>query len=50
MKNGVIPTMKVAFGTTNALGYSGSSGGCAATIGESQGLYGSAPDVTITFE
>ena len=50
IKQGVIPTMKVAFGTVTALGYSGSSGGCAATIGESQGLYGNAPDVSITFE
>ena len=42
--------VKVAFGTTAALGYSGSSGGCTAIIGESQGIYGSAPDVIITFE
>jgi hypothetical protein len=50
LKSGIIPTVKVAFGTTTALGYSGSSGGCTATIGESQGIYGSAPDVIITFE
>ena len=50
LKSGIIPTVKVAFGTANALGYSGSSGGCTATIGESQGIYGSAPDVIITFE
>ena len=50
LENGIIPTVKVAFGTANALGYSGSSGGCTATIAESQGIYGSAPDVTITFE
>ena len=50
LKSGIIPTVKVAFGTATALGYSGSSGGCTATIGESQGIYGSAPDVIITFE
>jgi hypothetical protein len=53
LKSGIIPTVKVAFGTATALGYSGysgSSGGCTATIGESQGRYGSAPDVIITFE
>jgi hypothetical protein len=50
LKSGIIQTVKVAFGTTAALGYSGSSGGCTAIIGESQGIYGSAPDVIITFE
>ena len=48
LKPGQIPTMTIAFGTSEALGYAGSSGGCAATAGETQGLYGSSPDVTIT--
>ena len=47
---GQIPTMTIAFGTSEALGYSGSSGGCAATAGETQGLFGASPDVTITIK
>jgi hypothetical protein len=50
LKPGQIPTMTVAFGTSEALGYSGSNGGCAAAAGEQQGLYGSSPDVTITIK
>ena len=50
IKPGQIPTMTIAFGTTEALGYSGSSGGCTAAAGEQQGLYGSSPDVTITIK
>ncbi len=43
--------MKVAFGTANALGYIGTSGACkTGTAAADQGLYGSAPDVTITIE
>jgi hypothetical protein len=48
LKTGKIPSLKLAFGTSSALGYVGSSGGCAATIGASQGLYGAKPDVTAT--
>ncbi len=48
LKTGKIPSLKLAFGTTNALGYVGSTGGCAATISSSQGLYGAKPDVTAT--
>lgn len=47
---GQIPTMTIAFGTSEALGYAGSSGGCAATAGETQGLFGAKPDVTITIK
>jgi len=47
---GQIPTMTIAFGTSEALGYAGSSGGCAATAGETQGLFGASPDVTITIK
>ena len=48
LKAGKIPSLKLAFGTSNALGYVGSTGGCAAAIGASQGLYGAKPDVTAT--
>ena len=48
LKPGLIPTMTLAFGFSEALGYAGSDGGCAGTAGETQGLYGSSPNVTIT--
>ena len=48
LKPGKIPTLKLAFGTSAALGYEGSDGGCEAAIGEAQGLYGAKPDVTAT--
>jgi len=48
LKPGKIPTLKLAFGTSSALAYEGSDGGCAATIGQAQGLYGGKPDVTAT--
>ena len=48
LEPGKIPTLKLAFGTSSALAYEGSSGGCAATIGQNQGLYGGKPDVTAT--
>ena len=48
LEPGKIPTLKLAFGTSNALGYEGSSGGCTATVGQTQGLYGAKPDVTAT--
>ena len=48
LETGKIPTLKLAFGTSSALAYEGSSGGCAATISQAQGLYGGKPDVTAT--
>ncbi|MDC3073839.1 hypothetical protein OA313_01800 [Candidatus Pelagibacter sp.] len=48
LEPGKIPTLQIAFGTSNALGYEGSSGGCTATVGQTQGLYGAKPDVTAT--
>ena len=48
LKAGRIPTLKLAFGTSSALAYEGSSGGCTATIAQNQGLYGGKPDVTAT--
>tara|TARA_B100000524_G_scaffold343749_1_gene240200 strand:- start:464 stop:1192 length:729 start_codon:yes stop_codon:yes gene_type:complete len=48
LEPGKIPTLKIAFGTSTALGYAGSSGGCTGTAGEQQGLYGNKPDVTAT--
>tara|TARA_B100001057_G_scaffold437497_1_gene469334 strand:+ start:1340 stop:2056 length:717 start_codon:yes stop_codon:yes gene_type:complete len=50
LKPGQVPTMTIAFGTDEALGYAGSSGGCTATAGETQGLFGASPDVTITIK
>ena len=48
---GVMPTMKIAFGTSSALGYIGTSGACkTGTAAADQGLYGSSADVTITIE
>ena len=48
LEAGKIPTLKLAFGTSSALAYEGSDGGCAATIGQAQGMYGGKPDVTAT--
>ena len=48
LEPGKLPTLKLAFGTSSALAYKGSSGGCAATIGQTQGMYGGKPDVTAT--
>ena len=50
LKPGQIPTMTLAFGFSEALGYAGADNGCANTAGESQGLYGSSPNVTITIK
>ncbi len=46
LEAGRIPTLKLAFGTSSALGYMGASGGCATAGGAAQGLYGGKPDVT----
>tara|TARA_B100000965_G_scaffold188266_1_gene157114 strand:+ start:156 stop:884 length:729 start_codon:yes stop_codon:yes gene_type:complete len=48
LKAGRIPSLQLAFGTSNALGYVGSTGGCEAAVSASQGLYGAKPDVTAT--
>ena len=48
LEPGKIPTLKLAFGTSGALGYVGASGGCTTTGAEQQGLYGAKPDVTAT--
>ena len=48
LETGKIPTLKLAFGTSSALAYECASGGCAAAIGQAQGLYGGKPDVTAT--
>ncbi len=48
LKKGKIPTLKLAFGTSSALAYEGTSGGCASAIAQNQGLYGGKPDVTAT--
>ena len=48
LETGKLPTLKLAFGTSSALAYEGSNGGCEAAIGENQGLYGGKPDVTAT--
>ena len=50
IKGGRIPTAKVAFGTSKALGYVGGDGLCTTNGGETQGLYAAEPDVTVTFE
>ena len=50
LKGGRIPTAKVAFGTSKALGYVGGDGLCTTNGGETQGLYAAEPDVTVTFE
>ena len=48
LEAGKLPTLKLAFGTSSALAYEGTSGGCAGTAGQAQGLYGGKPDVTAT--
>ena len=48
LEKGRIPSIKLAFGTLNALGYMGGSGACATTGAAAQGLYGDKPDVTAT--
>ena len=54
IKAGEFPTVKIAFGTANAIGAQGdmsAGGGGACTAGTAEiGLFGAAPDVTITFE
>ena len=54
IKAGQFPTVTIAFGTANAIGAQGdmsAGGGGACTAGTAEiGLFGAAPDVTITFE
>ena len=52
IKAGQFPTVKVAFGTSNAIGAQGDMNDEAAcdTGTDEIGLYGAAPDVTISFE
>ena len=50
LTSGRIPTTKIAFGTTNALGYAGSKGGCTGTEGETQGLFAAEPNIKVTFQ
>ena len=54
IKAGQFPTVKIAFGTSNAIGAQGdmsAGGGGACSAGTATiGLFGAAPDVTITFE
>ena len=54
IKAGQFPTVKIAFGTDNAIGAAGNmaaGGAGACTKGSAAiGLYGAAPEVTITFE
>ena len=50
---GRIPTEKVAFGTTTALGYlvqAGMATDCTEAAAANQGFYAAAPDVSVTFE
>ena len=53
LKGGRIPTAKVAFGTTTALGYleqAGMATDCTEAAAANQGFYAAAPDVSVTFE
>ena len=49
LKVGAIPSVSIAFGTTTAIGYiSGGDAQCDTTAGETQGIFGAAPDIDIT--
>ena len=50
IKGGRIPTAKIAFATSNAVGAIGNMGGDCGTADEDQGLYAAAPDTSVTFE
>lgn len=45
-----MPTIKIAFGTANAVGASDNMTSACNASGAAKGLYGAAPDVTITFQ
>jgi len=50
LKAGVIPTVKIAFGTATALEAVGNMGDCTANIAAQVGFIAGEPDVSITFE
>ena len=50
LKAGVIPTVKIAFGTATALEAIGNMGNCTQNIAAQVGFIAGEPDVTITFE
>jgi len=50
LKAGVIPTIKIAFGTATALEAVGNMGDCTANIAAQVGFIAGEPDVSITFE
>ena len=50
MEPGNIPTMKIAFGTSAALGAIDDMGDSCETVGAAKGLYAAEPDVTVTIE
>ena len=50
IKSGVIPTVKIAFGTSTALEAIGNMGNCTQNIAAQVGFIAGEPDVSITFE
>jgi hypothetical protein len=50
LKAGVIPTVKIAFGTSQALEAVGNMGNCAQNAAAKVGFIAAEPDISITFE
>ena len=50
LKAGVIPTVKIAFGTATALEAVGNMGNCTQNIAAQVGFIAGEPDVSVTFE
>ena len=50
MKPGNIPSIKIAFGTSAAVGAIDDMGDDCDTVGAAKGLYAAEPDVTVTIE
>ena len=50
MSPGNIPNIKIAFGTSNAVGATDDMGDACETVGAGKGLYAAEPDVTVTIE
>ena len=50
LKGGRIPTAKIAFGTSNAVGAIDNMTAACNASGDAKGLYAAAPDVIITFK
>ena len=50
LKAGIIPTVKIAFGTSTALEALGNMGNCTQNIAAQVGFIAGEPDVSITFE